>query len=187
MNALKVCPYCGQTIAQAAVICPYCGAMVSTANEQNTIHNANNCQTSSFNSVYSKGPVVNSSENETPQPNFRSFSSPSGNVPNSNGANAPYVINNYYMNGNEAPVRQKEAAPSVITRTVYVPQPAGHAKNKWLALFLCIFFGYFGAHKFYEGKIFTGILYIFTVGLFGFGWFFDSIRLLFKSNPYYVK
>ena len=43
---------------------------------------------------------------------------------------------------------------------------------------LCIFLGYFGAHYFYEKKIGLGILYLFTGGLFGIGWFIDCIRLL---------
>ena len=29
----------------------------------------------------------------------------------------------------------------------------GGSKNKWVALLLCIFLGYFGVHKFYEGKV----------------------------------
>lgn len=61
------------------------------------------------------------------------------------------------------------------------------AKNKWVSLILCIFLGYFGAHKFYEEKIGMGILYLFTMGLFGIGWFIDCISLLFKPNPYYVR
>ena len=61
------------------------------------------------------------------------------------------------------------------------------ARNKWVAFFLCLFLGYVGAHKFYEGKAGMGILYIFTVGLFGIGWFIDLINLLLKPNPYYVK
>lgn len=60
-------------------------------------------------------------------------------------------------------------------------------KNKWVAFFLCLFLGGVGAHKFYEGKIGMGILYLFTVGLFGIGWFVDCIALLFKPNPYYVR
>ena len=60
-------------------------------------------------------------------------------------------------------------------------------RNKWVAFFLCLFLGYFGAHKFYEGKAGTGILYLFTCGLFGFGWFIDCIILLCKPNPYYVR
>lgn len=60
-------------------------------------------------------------------------------------------------------------------------------RNKWVALLLCFFLGYFGAHKFYEGKVGTGILYLFTLGLFGIGWFIDCINLLFKPNPYFVR
>lgn len=59
-------------------------------------------------------------------------------------------------------------------------------KNKWIALLLCIFLGEFGAHKFYEGKILLGIVYLCTCGIFGVGLFIDVISLLFKPNPYYV-
>lgn len=59
-------------------------------------------------------------------------------------------------------------------------------RDKWVAFFLCVFLGYFGAHKFYEGNFGMGILYACTFGLFGFGWFFSAINLLGKPNPYYV-
>lgn len=62
----------------------------------------------------------------------------------------------------------------------------GHAKNKWVALTLCILLGFLGAHKFYEGKAGMGILYIFTGGLFFIGVIVDFISLLAKPNPYYV-
>lgn len=61
-----------------------------------------------------------------------------------------------------------------------------HAKNKWVTFALCVLLGWSGAHKFYEGKTILGILYLFTCGLFGFGWFIDCIILLFKPNPYFV-
>ena len=60
-------------------------------------------------------------------------------------------------------------------------------RNKWVAFFLCLFLGFLGAHKFYEGKAGAGILYLFTGGLFGIGWFIDCITLLCKPNPYYVR
>ena len=63
----------------------------------------------------------------------------------------------------------------------------GRPKNKWVALALCVFFGFLGAHKFYEGKGGMGVLYLLTVGLFGIGLFFDFFSLLFKPNPYYVR
>ena len=59
-------------------------------------------------------------------------------------------------------------------------------KNKWVSLLLCLFLGYFGVHKFYEGKIGMGILYLFTGGLFGIGAIIDFIVLLFKPKPYFV-
>ena len=62
----------------------------------------------------------------------------------------------------------------------------GTPKNKWLAFLLCFFLGYLGVHRFYEGKIGTGILYFFTMGLFGVGVLVDLIILLTKPNPYYV-
>lgn len=62
----------------------------------------------------------------------------------------------------------------------------GRAKNKWVAFALCFFLGFLGAHKFYEGKIVLGILYIFTVGFFGIGVLIDLISILCKPNPYYV-
>lgn len=62
----------------------------------------------------------------------------------------------------------------------------GRPKNKWVAFLLCLFLGPLGVHKFYEGKIGMGILYLFTLGLCGIGWVIDLISLLLKPNPYYV-
>ncbi len=62
----------------------------------------------------------------------------------------------------------------------------GTPKNKWVALLLCFFIGFFGGHKFYEGKVGLGILYACTVGLFGIGVFVDFLTLLFKPTIYYV-
>lgn len=58
--------------------------------------------------------------------------------------------------------------------------------DKWVALLLCIFLGFLGGHKFYEGKGGMGVLYIFTCGLFGIGIIVDLISILCKPNPYYV-
>lgn len=73
-----------------------------------------------------------------------------------------------------------------VNANVNAGRPYAKAKNKWVSFLLCIFLGYLGAHKFYEGKAGMGILYLLTMGLFGIGWFIDCIILLFKPNPYYV-
>lgn len=72
------------------------------------------------------------------------------------------------------------------TAAAVVAGVGARAKNKWTAFVLCLLLGYFGAHKFYEGKVGMGVLYLFTLGLFGIGWFVDLIVLLTKPNPYYV-
>lgn len=69
----------------------------------------------------------------------------------------------------------------------YIPLGGGAVeRNKWVALLLCLFLGFLGAHKFYEFKYGMGVLYILTFGLFGIGVIVDLITLLFKPNPYYV-
>ena len=54
-------------------------------------------------------------------------------------------------------------------------------KSRLVSLLLCLFLGYLGIHRFYAGKIGTGILYLFTMGFFGFGVFIDLILILFGS------
>lgn len=63
----------------------------------------------------------------------------------------------------------------------------GTWKNKWIALFLCIFLGWIGAHRYYEGKIVSALIYTFTLGILGIGWIVDIVRLAFKPNPYLAK
>lgn len=46
-----------------------------------------------------------------------------------------------------------------------------------VAWLLLVFGGIFGLHRFYAGKIISGLLYFFTVGLFGFGYIYDVLTL----------
>ena len=45
------------------------------------------------------------------------------------------------------------------------------------AFLLCFFLGVFGAHRFYAGKIGTGILELLTLGGFGIWWLVDIILI----------
>lgn len=60
----------------------------------------------------------------------------------------------------------------------YAPQRQVSASTRFLIirLIICIFAGGFGVHKFLEGKILSGIIYILTGGLFGIGILFDIIK-----------
>ena len=56
-----------------------------------------------------------------------------------------------------------------------------------MGMFLvCLFGGFLGLHKFIEGKVGLGILYLLTGGLFGIGWLIDTIIYackLFEKKP----
>lgn len=55
-------------------------------------------------------------------------------------------------------------------------------KRKLTALILCVFLGCFGIHRFYLGKIISGIIYLFTFGIFGVGVIYDFIMLLLNKT-----
>lgn len=46
-----------------------------------------------------------------------------------------------------------------------------------LAWILLTFLGVFGVHRFYMGKIITGLIYLLTLGLFGLGILYDFLTL----------
>ncbi|RLU01607.1 TM2 domain-containing protein [Ketobacter sp.] len=46
------------------------------------------------------------------------------------------------------------------------------------ALLLCLVFGLFGTHRFYVGKVGTGILQMLTLGGLGFWVLFDAVLLV---------
>ena len=77
----------------------------------------------------------------------------------------------------QAPAGRMEYIPSAV--------PTGRLRSKWVSFFLCLFLGFLGAHKFYEGKIWMGILYIFTMALFGIGWIVDMIKIFLIQGDYY--
>ncbi len=46
-----------------------------------------------------------------------------------------------------------------------------------VAWLLWFFFGLAGFHRFYLGRVGTGVLWLLTGGLFGLGWFFDLFAM----------
>ncbi|EED36560.1 TM2 domain containing protein+B7201 [Luminiphilus syltensis NOR5-1B] len=46
-----------------------------------------------------------------------------------------------------------------------------------LAWVLWLLLGIFGAHRFYQGKMGSGIVWLLTLGLLGFGWLYDLFTL----------
>lgn len=55
----------------------------------------------------------------------------------------------------------------------FIPGPIDYN----LAWLLLVFLGMFGIHRFYMGKIWSGILYLLTFGVFGLGYIYDMWTL----------
>lgn len=89
---------------------------------------------------------------------------------------------------------QQQTPPLVYQQPTPIPQPTVivnnyqnmvSSKSKIAALLLCIFLGGLGVHRFYVGKVGTGILYLLTAGLCGIGVLVDLIQIAcgnFKDN-----
>ena len=59
------------------------------------------------------------------------------------------------------------------------PNSGMSPENKWLVtLLLCLFVGFLGVHRFYVGKIGTGVLHLLTLGCFGIWTFIDLIIII---------
>ena len=59
-----------------------------------------------------------------------------------------------------------------------VPEVPAETKEWQTTFLLCLFLGGLGVHRYYVGKIGTGILYTLTAGLFGIGFLVDFIKIL---------
>lgn len=180
-GSVKHCTHCGAEIADGAKFCSSCGANtgVSGDNKKHCTHcgallpnNAMYCSSCGKEADRSaSGDVKYCSHCGGQMPFEARFCSKCGweNAPTAAPAQQPIIINNNIV---------QNAAPVVVHQ--------GKQKSKWLAFLLCLFFGTFGVHRFYEGKIGTGLLWLFTAGMFGIGWLVDLIIILTHGDPYYV-
>lgn len=48
-------------------------------------------------------------------------------------------------------------------------------KSKKTAFLLCLFGGFLGLHRFYVGRVMTGLLWMVTLGFCGIGWLIDLL------------
>ncbi|MBN29052.1 MAG: hypothetical protein CMB34_00105 [Euryarchaeota archaeon] len=99
------------------------------------------------------------------------------------------IIHNHYHITQTAPAPQTPVHQVVQPAAQVQQRPLIHVdlsgnnvlmngeRNIFTAYLLCIFFGYFGAHRFYLGHTAIGFVYIFTFAFFGIGWIADLITL----------
>ena len=77
-------------------------------------------------------------------------------------------------------IKEPEINDNVETEHQEKVQLNGKQKSILIRLIICLVAGYFGVHKFLEGRIFLGIIYAITGGLFGVGIFIDAVRYILK-------
>lgn len=179
---MKVCKYCDTCYDDGETKCPSCYATEYS-------HKCNNCG-KVFDSVFCPDCGIKFDDKGKTCPRCGrvyytpccpdcGYSAASGNNytnRSTNSSSGEYVS----YKAVKPPVTEGEYTSTVSVQT-------GKRINKWVAFLLCLIFGYWGIHKFYEGKIFAGVIYFLTFGLVGIGWIIDIFIILFKPDPYYVK
>ena len=66
-------------------------------------------------------------------------------------------------------------APKAPPPRLVDPNPSPY--NRLAALLLCVLVGFFGLHRFYVGKVGTGLIWLFTLGFLGVGQIFDLVLI----------
>lgn len=74
--------------------------------------------------------------------------------------------------------RSAAPAPKPTLTKQMVAKAGVSGRSRTVALLLCFFLGGMGIHRFYVGKVGTGILWLLTVGLFGIGSLVDFIMII---------
>jgi hypothetical protein len=70
---------------------------------------------------------------------------------------------------------------NVISRETRMAIPPETTFNYWTVLFLCIFFGFLGVHRFKVGRTPSGALMLVTFGGFGFWWLIDFLFIVTRT------
>jgi RNA polymerase subunit RPABC4/transcription elongation factor Spt4 len=150
---VKICKYCESAVAEEETVCPHCGA-------RDFQYRCEQC-----------GEVFESAH--CPRCGLRAGEKPKV---------CPHCGTRYHTNAcpncGYLPVQLRSTAGEEREVRYVEVKPAVSGKSRLAALLLVLFLGVLGIHRFYVGKVGTGILYILTGGFFGIGLLIDLILIL---------
>lgn len=154
------CKFCGVLIPQSVTVCPNCGSELENTPAQAI-------------AAPIQQPVV-----QVISPDMKYCQHCAAAIPKA-------AVICVHCGCQVGPLDAQAVSPNAAAQNM-VPVAGKKVKDKLVTALLCIFLGVAGAHKFYEGNIGMGILYFFTMGLFGIGILVDLIILLPKPRHYLV-
>jgi hypothetical protein len=158
---MAICQNCHKTIPDDATTCEFCGAQQSAVNlNKEETPDSQPTPESKEQTYPGPQPTTESKEQTYPGPQPTTDSKEQtypGPQPPNPPQQQPYP-------GQQAPVY---AYPPHYGADAMYPPGSISPKNRDVVMLLCFFLGFIGAHRFYLGKIGTGILMILTIGGLG--------------------
>ncbi len=158
------CPNCNVLNDNEAIFCTSCGTRLTSkpsdydqSSRQTQNSQTQNSQTQ--NSQTQNSQTQNSQTQNAQSQYAREQYSQVQSVP---------VQNYYNQNENGTGYRQ-----TTLPRDEYIS-----GRSRGVAAVLCFWLGFLGIHRFYAGKVGTGLLWMITLGLFGFGTVSDFIMIV---------
>lgn len=197
-GASKICPACGREFFSSSIICPVCNydlvRINSTEGKRAMAQKRNAMQTKNrlpaqvipsedtdiVKSSVQTSTGIRETQSVATSVTFRAYH-------NGPGTYAGHGSRPAYIMPCEIPVPETYYPPALPE---YLQSGTSAESKGWAqrdedmynkiqtAFFLCLFFGFFGIHRFYLNKIGTGLLWLFTGGLFVIGWFIDLLNLV---------
>jgi TM2 domain-containing membrane protein YozV/uncharacterized Zn finger protein (UPF0148 family) len=79
------------------------------------------------------------------------------------------------------PPKEEAAEVVSVNERTYGSSVFQNQKSQSVTFWLAAFLGMFGVHRFYTGQFKLGLLYLFTMGLMGFGWLYDIFTIFFEK------
>lgn len=151
------------------VNCPNCGAPAKGDQSQKLL-SCEYCGSSFANPFYTEEDRTEKPASQADSSVACGTASPNGPMPQQPGS-GPAPQQPASRPAPQQPTPQPTPQPDVI-----VP-PKASEKSLKVAQFWAIVLGYYGIHRFYAGKIGTGLIWMFTGGCFFIGWIYDISTL----------